>query len=996
MSGSKARKAFAVMAVCLVAFTAFALVEGNTDDTDAGTSVWGKAFISESSAGVKITGTDTSSGNATKISMPLGYTKTFYLFSQQQIANDGPFFSEQGSRISCSTGSDSGTKTISGTTYYYKSFTVTGINSANTSQSVKVEAQANWIGDNYATKLNLSITVGVTVTLDAEGGSVSPSSITVTYGGTYGTLPTPTKSGSTFEGWYTEPDGDGSRVTSSTTMSTATNHTLFASWSATAYTMTLKHDDNCTITAKNNTTGSQSTSSITYHYGDSITLTAKNITAGYEFKNFTRATATGQSSISSVNPWTTTTLSGDMTVRANTVEKTTYKLTVTAQNCSVMLYNYTLGTSSSSGSLDCNYNDSIRLVATPNTGYTFSSWEIKTTYGWTPVSTNTTYSTTFSAHAKIEYRATAMANPVTVTFDAAGGNVIGSATKQVVPGQAYGTLPTAQRDFYSFVGWYTDTTGPEAFITEETIVSQTSDFTVHALWSSVTVTVTLEPNGGTIAGGETTITVNYGQPVTLPAITKAGQTLLYWLHEDIASATFTVEDEGTFTPQYDLTLEAIWATPTFTVTLYSNITDTTTVYQTLEGNDNERPVTLPAISRANYHFEGWYTQAVGGTREGGAGSIYGPTENVSLYAHWSAIGGGWIDWSNDLENGRVQMIFHYEGQGDYQTHTMRLYLDSYQQTDDSVSFADSGYRLEISITYYPAAVTATLKNGGATIVSNTANIGNWANFIMTFDALNSSISYSTLTGYTNIMSWTEYKAKTLLDYSSVITSLTIPRIAHQDTGTGDHVRFSVISTDAYLDTFNTVLVDPTINIYNYFPEYDEIRLNFYSFAIYGDSVTINGRTYAVDDDKVTIYYVQDRDRNNLVTTQGGPDVMSKTLTLSNIYVTWDGSNCLLTFVNDKFTVNMGPYAPTNLTVSFSGIWYFTTAVWSPYTAEEVHWGLDLTNPLPSVSGDALILAFIAIAIIGLLVASRYYTIGLLDYIVVIGAGIIAYLIIGGI
>ena len=49
-----------------------------------------------------------------------------------------------------------------------------------------------------------------TVNFDAQGGTVSPVSKTVTYNSTYGTLPTPTKNGYTFQGWTNTifPDGN--------------------------------------------------------------------------------------------------------------------------------------------------------------------------------------------------------------------------------------------------------------------------------------------------------------------------------------------------------------------------------------------------------------------------------------------------------------------------------------------------------------------------------------------------------------------------------------------------------------------------------------------------------------------------------------------------------------------------------------------------------------------------------------------------------------------
>lgn len=65
------------------------------------------------------------------------------------------------------------------------------------------------------------------VTLD--DGSVC-SLITVTNGSTYGSLPTPSRDGYIFEGWYTQISG-GSQITSSTKVNLAGDQTLYAHWS---------------------------------------------------------------------------------------------------------------------------------------------------------------------------------------------------------------------------------------------------------------------------------------------------------------------------------------------------------------------------------------------------------------------------------------------------------------------------------------------------------------------------------------------------------------------------------------------------------------------------------------------------------------------------------------------------------------------------------------------------------------------------------------------
>ena len=75
------------------------------------------------------------------------------------------------------------------------------------------------------------------VTFDANGGSVSPTSKEVTYGLTYGTLPTPTRYGYSFNGWYTAKTG-GTKITDSTKVTLGGNQTLYAQWTAKEYTIT--------------------------------------------------------------------------------------------------------------------------------------------------------------------------------------------------------------------------------------------------------------------------------------------------------------------------------------------------------------------------------------------------------------------------------------------------------------------------------------------------------------------------------------------------------------------------------------------------------------------------------------------------------------------------------------------------------------------------------------------------------------------------------------
>ena len=76
----------------------------------------------------------------------------------------------------------------------------------------------------------MPVTVAYTVNLDANGGTVRFASKQVTLGGQYGELPTPTRAGFTFIGWYTKKTG-GDKVGRYDALVSDATHTLYARWS---------------------------------------------------------------------------------------------------------------------------------------------------------------------------------------------------------------------------------------------------------------------------------------------------------------------------------------------------------------------------------------------------------------------------------------------------------------------------------------------------------------------------------------------------------------------------------------------------------------------------------------------------------------------------------------------------------------------------------------------------------------------------------------------
>ena len=99
-----------------------------------------------------------------------------------------------------------------------------------------ISVRAQWEINNY------------TVTFNGNGGTPSKGFLIVTYNSTYGELPTASRNGHTFVGWFTE-EVDGEEVTSETTFRIADNQTLYAQWSINRYTITLDFNNGTEISA---------------------------------------------------------------------------------------------------------------------------------------------------------------------------------------------------------------------------------------------------------------------------------------------------------------------------------------------------------------------------------------------------------------------------------------------------------------------------------------------------------------------------------------------------------------------------------------------------------------------------------------------------------------------------------------------------------------------------------------------------------------------------
>jgi uncharacterized repeat protein (TIGR02543 family) len=81
----------------------------------------------------------------------------------------------------------------------------------------------------------------------------------------------------------------------------------------------------------------------------------------------------------------------------------------------------------------------------------------------------------------------------TITFDAQDGTAPSSATKEVTPDSAYGTLPTTTKPGHTFRGWWTAADGAGTEVTDATVFNGTENQTLYAKW---TFDVFTGPAGG--------------------------------------------------------------------------------------------------------------------------------------------------------------------------------------------------------------------------------------------------------------------------------------------------------------------------------------------------------------------------------------------------------------------------------------------------------------------------------------------------------------------
>lgn len=413
-----------------------------------------------------------------------------------------------------------------------------------------------------------------TVTYHGNGTESDPAAVKVQHGKTVGSLPVVSIEGKTFLKWTT---ADGTEFKANTVVTS--NLDVTAQWKTNLY--KVNYDSN----------GGSYVDQAEVPYNAYIRPLPVPTKEGYEFKGwffengteFTQDTAI-KTTINVTAKWE----AKDYTVTFD-ANKGTFK-------------------TGSSTPQTVKYNTAVSAQEVEKEGYTFDGWYLgNDKYDF---STPVTQNITLVAHWT--------AKPVTVTFDANGGNPVPSFDSVV--DAKIGTLPLTEKEGYEFAGWYL----PEgvAPINSEYVLKDS--ITLKAHWTQIKYNVTFDAAGGSPVESKEVAHGNVIDPV--PGSSKEHYQLEGWYAMDGTKLTSDLQIKQ------DYAFTAFWTPKAYTVTFNPNGGSLNGAASDVEVEYNQPVGSIPTPERDKYNFIGWFTEDELVELTGD----YLVTGDVTFYAKWEA------------------------------------------------------------------------------------------------------------------------------------------------------------------------------------------------------------------------------------------------------------------------------------------------------------------------------------------------------------------------
>jgi len=393
----------------------------------------------------------------------------------------------------------------------------------------------------------------------AAGADLSGVWSFVTFGGTVGKgtkpLPTLSRNGYKFSGWYTAPSG-GSKVTDKTKINAAGDRTLYARWTPKKVTVILDYNDKALTLKK-----ADGKKTVNVNYGSSFSALPKPALAGHRFWKWTEEKE--PSDIEGA-PALTDMIAGPGIVfpaKGNPVVTVSAQWNYTGEDEEGFIFGPSqhkvsldlacndashTGTAGTDWTADSAGNPAFLVTYVKNTkaapahkyeglsgflpgeefapvraGYSFSGW-------YTAVKGGSKVTSLTNVTKFIDHSLYARWAPVkcTISFDVSdtGYAPVNPKAKAYVYGAAYKSLPVPKRSGYAFSGWYYDTAGGEVFIDKRSIVNNSATgvtagtAVLNAKWTPRVYKITYHANGGHFGAGISSVKIigTYDSSYTVP------------------------------------------------------------------------------------------------------------------------------------------------------------------------------------------------------------------------------------------------------------------------------------------------------------------------------------------------------------------------------------------------------------------------------------------------------------------------------------------------
>lgn len=309
-----------------------------------------------------------------------------------------------------------------------------------------------------------------------------------------------------------------------------------------------------------------------------------------------------------------------------------------------------------------------------------------------------------------------------------------------------------------------------------------------------------------------------------------------------------------------------------------------------------------------------------------------PTKGINI----KSTNLGNVTWNNEYENGMIKILFRA--------------VETFQSYHNEFTISGN----DVAVDYTDGKFSVSL-NGGDPV-----DIGRWRNIVLDLNLENGTLTIipvRTFNSYTNVELDT-----TNIPIGELVNSTTTNTIVWKPTP--NSFRFNIYSTDVFLDTYGAVMVNPSLDVQQYFTQLNNFyRLQLKGFTVVGDSLTINGITGTTSGQNVTF--------NDQI------------LSLKNLDVTYaDGK---VTVGDGNISVDLGEIQ--NTVISGMGTWYFTSQLDRGFTeTKQIYtwdWGDFILN------NTQFCVIFIGLIVAGLIAGRRVSSFGVGDYAIMGIAVIIA-------